>query len=55
MNMKLNGFKSETVTFFGMKLSAHTPSKLSSSYDQPSADITKCPFLKLPEKYSHAS
>ena len=53
--MRLNEFKSETVSSIYMKLSALSSNKPSSSYDQPSSDIIKWTLLKSPEKYSHAS
>ena len=55
MNMILDELKSETIFYLGMKLSALNSTKPSSSYDLPPSDIIKCPLLKSPEKYPHAS
>ena len=55
MNMRLYGFKYETVFSLDIKLSVITSNKPSSCHDQPSADIIKWQLLKLPGKYSHAS
>ena len=38
-----------------MKASALNSYKYPSSYDQPSADLIKCPLLKSPDFHSHAS
>ena len=46
MNMRLDEFKSETVSSFDMKLSAITSNKPSSSYDQPSTDLINWPLPK---------
>ena len=50
MNMRLDEFKSETVSFFNTKLPTHTSNKPSSSYDQPYADLIKLPLLKSSKK-----
>ena len=53
--MRLNELKSETVISIDMKLSAISPNKTYSYYDQPSDNLIKWPLLNSPEKYSHAS
>ena len=55
INMRLNEFKSETVSAIDMKLSILNSNKFTSSYNQPSADLIKWTLLKLPGKYSHVS
>ena len=55
INMRLDGFKYETVRSFDIKLPAITLNKLSSYYDQPSCDLIKWSLLKSPEKSLHAS
>ena len=54
MNMRLNKFKSETVSSIDMKITTLNSNKLSSSYHQHSDDTIKCPLLKSPENiYMH--
>ena len=55
MNMRPTEFKSGTVSSIDIKLSVLNKNKSPSSYDQPSADLIKCPLLKSLEKYFHAS
>ena len=53
--MKMDEFKSESLSSIDMKLLTLNSSKYPSSYDQPSANFIKFPLLKSPKKYSHAS
>ena len=45
----------KTINSFDMKISAITPNKPYSYYEQTYADLTKWTLLKLPVKASHTS
>ena len=56
--MKRDDIKSDhvkTINSLDIKISAITPKRRSSYYEQPYDYITNCPLLKPPEKYLHAS
>ena len=56
--MKIDEFKSDhmkTIGSIDAKISAITSNKPSSYSEQQSADITKWPLLKSPDKSSHIS
>ena len=54
-NNILDKFQSKATISIDMKASDINSNRYPSSYDQPSADIIKCPLLKSPDFNSHAS
>ena len=56
--MKLDEIKSDhvkTINSLDIKIPSITSNNPSLSYEKPSADLTKTPLLKSPDKSSHAS